>query len=181
MNLAAVIINNDGEKYKVHTIAGSNDGSLHFIAGFNEQFKSSGLENLIPSKATFHQSGIKHFTSGQGEDRDELFRKKGISHKEISGSEGLITLSIKNVKKNCGKQLDKFTRFNKYKNIVELNTDNYTNLTLQYFLAEKNFDMSKSTHLYKEVFEIAFEDKKIIVGTNDSEDTNELLRVLLNR
>lgn len=180
-NLAAVLIESGGLKYKLHTVAISNDGSLHFIAGFNEQLKSAGLEHIIPAKGTYHQSGVKHFTEGQGSDKDEYFRKMGTSHKDISDSEGLITITIKNVKQNCAKQLDKFTKFNKYKNIIELKSANYTNLTVQYFLAKHDFDTSRSAHKYKEVFEIIFEDKKIILGTSDSSNTDELMRILLNR
>lgn len=180
-NLCAVIIDNGDEKYKVHTIVLSKDGSLHFIAGFNEHFKNIGEEYSIPSKGTYHRSGVKHFTSVQGESRDEVFRKVGTAHKDITESEGLLNFTIKNVKKNSVELLDQFKKYSKYQHVIELDSSNYTNLTLQYFLAAKDFDISRSAHLYKEVFEIPFDDKKIILGTHDSSNTDELLRVLLNR
>lgn len=177
-SFAAIIIENK-HYYKLHTIALSNDGSLHFIAGFNEHFKKFGNEKLIPSKGTYHKSGVKHFTNGNGEDRQEIFRKVDGAHADIASSQGLETITIKSVGAKSKELLDPFTKFNGYEHIIEFHAKDYSNLTVQYFLASQDFDTNRSAHLYTEVFEIPFMDRKLIIATTDTTTTDELMHVLL--
>jgi hypothetical protein len=178
-SFAAVVIENKNRYYKLHTIALSKDGSLHFIDGFNQHFRRTGQENLIPSKGTYHKSGVKHFTQGSGEDRGELFRKVDGAHADVGDTQGLETFTIKDVANKCADTLDPFSKFNGYEHLVELSSANYTILTVKYWLASKDFDTSKSAHLYDEVHEIYFMDRKLIIATNNSTNTDELMQILL--
>lgn len=178
-NLAVVVINKDNKYYKLNTIVVSKDGSIHIIAGMDSYLRLSGDEKLIPFKGTYHPSGFRHFTQGFGENRTETFPKWTRPHGEVKDSEGLMNFTIRKLNEKNAKHLDEFVKFNKYKNIIKINAKDYIDLTVKYFVADKNFDTSKSSFAYNEVFEVELSNFKLLIATRNSESAEELLQIYL--
>jgi len=179
-NLAVVVIKRNNKFYKFNTITVSNDGSLHIIAGMDSYLRLNGEEKNIPFKGTYHPSGFRHFTQGFGENRTETFPKWTRPHGEVIDSEGLMNFTIRKINEKNVKYLDEFIKFNKYKNIIEINAKDYIDLTIKYFFANKNFNPKGSSFLYNEVFEVELNNGKLLIATRNSSSTQELVHLYLN-
>ncbi|HLP86697.1 MAG TPA: hypothetical protein VK153_02365 [Candidatus Paceibacterota bacterium] len=166
-HLAVILINQKDKLYRFNTISISNDGSIHIIANIPEN---------KPFKGTYHPSGFTHFTNESNDGRQEVFPKWRKKHSEVAKSEGLMNFTIKDINKKV-ETFDEFTKLDKYKNIIKINPKKYTHLTVQYFLASKDFDTSKSSHLYSEVFEIELDNNKLIIATKDSTDILDIIKI----
>jgi hypothetical protein len=173
-NFLAIVINQNDKFYKVNSISISNDDSIHIIVNTGLSKKD---EKIIPLKGTYHTSGFSHFTQGSKEFKQEIFPKKQDSHAEIEESQGLINYTVKNVNIKELDYLDVFTAFDKYKNVIEIDSKNYTHLVIQYFIAPLNFNIDKSAHLYNEVFEINLNNNKLIIATRNAKNILDLLEI----
>ena len=173
-HLGVVVINQKNKLYRLNTITTSNDGSIHIIPNASKD------SNLAQFKGTYHTSGFRHFTNEKEGRKQEIFPKWKKSHEETTQSEGLMNFTIKNLNKRGISFLDEFTKLNKYKNVIKIDAKKYTHLTVQYFLAKKDFDTSKSSYLYEEVFEIELANNKLLIATRNSKNTMELLKIYLH-
>jgi hypothetical protein len=132
------------------------------------------------NRFSYHPTGRGHFTEGQGADKQYIFPKNIISVAKISDPIGLMTITIKNLATKDFDSLKKLTNLNKYKNVIFFKANKYYNLTIMYWLARIDFDISKSSHLYVEVSEVPIDENfKLLIASLNSNNTTELLGLLL--
>jgi hypothetical protein len=172
-HLAVVAITQKEKLYRLNTITTSNDGSIHIISNVSGDDKSPQL------KGTYHPSGLGHFTERTKTETEEIFPKWRESHNEVTDSKGLMNFTIKNINTKGVGFLDEATGIGKYRNIIKIKAKKYTHLTIRYFLASKDFDTSKSSHLYAEVFEIELDNGKLLVATESSENVTDLMNIYI--
>jgi hypothetical protein len=166
--LAVVTLNHGGKLYRLNTITISKDGSIHII-----------IKPDSNTKGTYHPSGFRHFTEGVGDGKEEVFPKMLRKHMDVSDSQGLMNFSVKDVNGDGVLGFTEFIDRGKYKNLIKIDSANYVDLTVRYFIAGKKFDTSSSLDFYKEVFEIELENHKLIIATHNTKTTEELMSLYL--
>jgi hypothetical protein len=75
--------------------------------------------------------------------------------------------SFLNIQNNIEKMLDIANKNRGYKKEIVLVGDQYSNLTVRFFLANKSFQMNKLTRNYKEVFRVGQDNIDVIIATED--------------
>lgn len=155
--------------YKLGSVIRGDDGSYYVIYPNNNWFKKTNAASVTPIKYSYHASGKRsRITVGSNKNRVAEFAeeiRKPVD--SIEASEGMMYFSLFDIQNNIDKMLDIANKNRGYKEEIVIEGEQYANLTVRFFLANKSFRMNKPTKNYKEIFRVFQGTIDVIITTED--------------
>lgn len=168
----AVNIEINSEDYKLISVVHSIDehGDNFYVFYSNQEYiKQHAGKQILPIKYSRHASGKSNrFTFGSTQSRFGQFKPKDkIPINQLNGAEGLIYMSLQKLDSSLIKMLDKVDKKRGYLYTEVIDAKDYTNLTLQFFVANADYPLSNARFNYKTIKEFPFGNFKIVLATRD--------------
>lgn len=155
--------------YRLGSVVSGKDGSYYAIYPNNSWSEKTGIPQVSPIKYSYHASGkSSRFTVGKDGARVAEFKRENRTPvKTIQDSTGMSFFSLFDIHDNIEKMLDPVEGKRGYKNVIEVNAEQYQHLTIRFFLAEKGFELDKPRRDYAEVHRFECEDVDVVVTIED--------------
>lgn len=170
--LLAINLDINSKLYKLISVIHNKDNygdNFYVFYPSKEWIKQIGGGQILPIKYSRHATGHNNrFTFGSENNRFGQFKpKEKIPINQLNTAEGLVYLSFQKINLNLHKLLDEVNQKRGYFYTEVINAQDYTNLTLQLFVANLNYPLSNAKFSYKTIKEFPSGNFKIILATRD--------------